>query len=112
MFWQILKQLFPSVSVLSEKYSPRRFAVGKNIFHYSPPLQGIIVNYTILYYTILYYTILYYTILYYTMLYYTILYYIMLCYVILYSVLFYSILFYYINNNRGIITMYIAKRLT
>ena len=34
MFWQILKQLFPSVSVPSEKYSP--------------PLQGIIVKYTLL----------------------------------------------------------------
>ena len=45
MFWQILKQLFPSVSVPSEKYSPRRFAARQNIFHYSPPLQGIIVNY-------------------------------------------------------------------
>ena len=33
MFWQILKQLFPSVSVPSKKYSP--------------PLQGIIVNYSL-----------------------------------------------------------------
>ena len=45
MFWQILKQLFPSVSVPSEKYSPHPFAARSNIFHYSPPLQGIIVNY-------------------------------------------------------------------
>ena len=48
MFWQIVKQLFPSVSVPSEKYSPRRFAARKIIFHYSPPLQGIIVNYPML----------------------------------------------------------------
>ena len=33
MFWQILKQLFPSVSVPSEKYSP--------------PPQGMIVNYSL-----------------------------------------------------------------
>ena len=49
MLWQILKQLFPLVSVPSEKYSPRRFAALYNIFHYSPPLRGIIVNYFIVF---------------------------------------------------------------
>ena len=31
MFWQILKQLFRSVSVSSEKYSPHRFATNLSI---------------------------------------------------------------------------------
>ena len=47
---QILKQLFPSVSVPSENHSPRRFAAWWNIFHYSPPLRGIIANFSILKY--------------------------------------------------------------
>ena len=33
-----------SVSLPSEKHSPRHFAARWNIFYYSPPLRGIIIN--------------------------------------------------------------------